>query len=85
MSHLRDMSHLGESLNDLLGPKFIAPYNSYKRRRREKQNHKPISFSCRQLPILTPKKKKHSVFKTILTEIKYLYPLKSRYLIIGKI
>ena len=33
--NFRDMSHLGESFNDLLGPNFIASYNSYKKGRRE--------------------------------------------------
>ena len=44
------MSHLTESLNDLLEPNFTASDNSYKKGRRGYQNHKPISFSCRQLP-----------------------------------
>ena len=33
--YFRDMSHLRESLNDLLRSNFIASYNSYKKGRRE--------------------------------------------------
>ena len=43
------MSHVRRSLNNLLGPNFITSYNSYKKGRMEYQNHKPISFSYRQL------------------------------------
>ena len=43
------MSHVRRSLNNLLGSNFITSYNSYKKGRMEYQNHKPISFSYRQL------------------------------------
>ena len=82
---IRYMSHLRESLNDLLGSNFRASYNSYKKAKKEQQYDKPISFTCWSLPTLLPKKRKHNVLKQFLLKSKYLYPLKSRYRIISKI
>ena len=67
--YFRDMIDLWKSLKDLLRPDFIESYNSYKKGRSEKQNHKPISFSYRQLPTLPPQKNKHSALQTIFTKI----------------
>ena len=60
------MSHLGESLNDLLGPNLIASHNSYKREGGNGKVTSQLVFHAVRDP---PSPKEETVLRTIFTKI----------------
>ena len=79
------MSHLTESLNDLLEPNFTASDNSYKKGRRGYKITRQLVFHAVSYPPSIPKRGKTGSYKRFGLKSKYLYLLNSRYLIISKI